>query len=201
MKRCIVIDHYDSFTFNLVHLLEESLENSSERFELIVFRQDEVGLNEILSRNPTHILLSPGPGHPEDPEYFGVSESILRLRNPYIRIFGVCLGMQGIVTSFGGRLQRSKVPYHGKTSDITHDRLGIFSEIPDRIRVMRYHSLESVENSLPDCLEATAKVQTNDENSVLMGVRHKTLPIEGVQFHPESFATECGKKMIENFLK
>lgn len=201
MKRCLVIDHYDSFTYNLVHLLEESLENASEKFELKIFRQDEVGLNEILSGNPTHVLLSPGPGHPEDPEYFGVSESILRLRNPYIKIFGVCLGMQGIVTSFGGRLQRSKIPHHGKTSSITHDRLGIFSEIPDRIRVMRYHSLEGIADSLPDCLEVTAKVNENEDATVLMGVRHKTLPIEGVQFHPESFATECGKKMIENFLK
>ncbi|TGL76476.1 anthranilate synthase component II [Leptospira yasudae] len=199
MKNCIVVDHYDSFTYNLVHLLEDCLETSGERFSLSIFRQDQTDLHEILSLNPTHILLSPGPGHPEDPEYFGVSESILRLRNPYIKIFGVCLGMQGIVTSFGGRLRRSKIPFHGKTSEITHDRLGIFKGIPDAIRVMRYHSLEGIPESLPDCLEITASVET--ESSSLMGIRHKTLPIEGVQFHPESFATEGGRTMIENFLR
>ncbi|AOP35047.1 anthranilate synthase component 2 [Leptospira tipperaryensis] len=199
MKNCVVIDHYDSFTYNLVHLLEESLSSDSRDFKLSIFRQDEVDLNDVLAVNPTHILLSPGPGHPEDPEYFGVSESILRLRNPYIKIFGVCLGMQGIITSFGGSLRRSKIPYHGKTSSITHDQMGIFSGISKNIRVMRYHSLEGVYESLPGCLEITAKVE--GEVSVLMGVRHKILPIEGVQFHPESFATEEGRKIVGNFLK
>ncbi|MBM9502606.1 aminodeoxychorismate/anthranilate synthase component II [Leptospira sp. 201903071] len=199
MKNCVVVDHYDSFTYNLVHLLEEGLSSDSQKFRLFVFRQDQVGLNDILSVNPTHILLSPGPGHPEDPEYFGVSNSILRLRNPYIKIMGVCLGMQGIVTSFGGSLRRSRVPYHGKTSPISHDQRGLFSGLSKPIHVMRYHSLEGVQESLPECLEITAKVE--GETSVLMGVRHKILPIEGVQFHPESFATEGGKKMIENFLK
>ncbi|MBM9579632.1 aminodeoxychorismate/anthranilate synthase component II [Leptospira sp. 201903070] len=199
MKNCVVVDHYDSFTYNLVHLLEESLSSYSQKFRLSVFRQDQVGLNDILSVNPTHILLSPGPGHPEDPEYFGVSESILRLQNPYIKILGVCLGMQGIVTSFGGSLRRSKVPHHGKTSRISHNQKGIFLGISDTINVMRYHSLEAVQESLPECLEITAKVER--EVPALMGVRHKILPVEGVQFHPESFATEYGKKMIENFLR
>ncbi|PJZ54237.1 anthranilate synthase component II [Leptospira adleri] len=199
MKSCVVIDHYDSFTYNLVHLLEESLRSNSQNYRLSIFRQDEVSLNEVLAVNPTHILLSPGPGHPQDPDYFGVSESILRLRNPYIKILGICLGMQGIVTSFGGSLRRSKVPYHGKTSRIAHDQRGVFSGISGEICVMRYHSLEGVQESLPSCLEISARVE--EEIPVLMGVRHKILPIEGVQFHPESFATEGGSKIVENFLK
>ncbi|RHX92966.1 anthranilate synthase component II [Leptospira stimsonii] len=199
MKSCVVIDHYDSFTYNLVHLLEEKLSAEGRNFRLSIFRQDEVGLNEILAVNPTHILLSPGPGNPEDPEYFGVSESVLKIRNPYIKILGVCLGMQGIVTSFGGNLRRSKIPFHGKTSLISHDQQGVFSGISKEIRVMRYHSLEGVSESLPPCLEISAEVE--DDDRVLMGVRHKILPIEGVQFHPESFATEGGYRIVENFLK
>ncbi|TGK34519.1 aminodeoxychorismate/anthranilate synthase component II [Leptospira gomenensis] len=199
MIRCVVIDHYDSFTYNLVDLLEETLKRPKKTGVLTVFRQDRTDLSAVLAVNPTHIVLSPGPGSPEDRAYFGVSESILKLKNPYIRIFGVCLGMQGIVVSFGGRLRRSERPFHGKTSRVSHDGAGIFSGIQESIRVMRYHSLEADPEDLPACLEITAK--TDETYPTLMGIRHKILPVEGVQFHPESFATDEGKRMIENFLR
>ncbi|MDV6236039.1 aminodeoxychorismate/anthranilate synthase component II [Leptospira ellisii] len=192
MIRCIVIDHYDSFTYNLVHLLDETLKRPGKGGSLSVFRRDRTDLGAVLAANPTHIVLSPGPGSPEDPAYFGVSDSILKLKNPYIRIFGVCLGMQGIVASFGGGLRRSETPFHGKTSRVRHDGSGVFSGIPGPILAMRYHSLEAVPERLPDCLEVTAK--TDGPAPVLMGVRHKILPVEGVQFHPESFATEGGSE-------
>ena len=190
MKKTLVIDNYDSFVFNLVQYLGEFKGNPE------VFRNDEITLEQAKAFNPTHILISPGPGHPSDPHYFGVSRAIIEEMGKTIPVLGVCLGHQGIVDIFGGDVVSAPCIMHGKTSLITHNEKGVFQNISSPLEVMRYHSLCADAANIPDCLELTA--QTDDE--IVMGVSHKEYPIHGIQFHPESIGTDSGKQIIKNFL-
>ncbi len=217
--RVLIIDNYDSFTFNLYQYIGEILTSYSTTFdtpngprsEVVVKRNDELTLEDIKALNPDRIIISPGSGSPDDEAFFGIcSETILTLGKT-IPVFGVCLGMQGIAHCFGGKVIRAPLPMHGKVSAIVHDEKGVFTQLPQQLEVMRYHSLMVEAESLPNCLEITAIVAdehaSNDfgssakKGSEIMGLRHKVYPIEGVQFHPESFATEGAKELILNFLQ
>jgi anthranilate synthase/aminodeoxychorismate synthase-like glutamine amidotransferase len=182
----VVVDHHDSYTWNLVHLVAEVTGVLPA-----VVQHDEVTPDEVLRRS--HVILSPGPGHPAHPADFAVGREVLI--DGSRPVLGVCLGMQGLVTAYGGRVDRVE-PAHGEVALVDHDSRGIFEGLPQGLRQVRYHSLAAVE--LPDDLVATA--WTDDEPSVLMGVRHASLPLEGVQFHPESILSEQGARMIANFL-
>ncbi len=182
-----VIDNYDSFTYNLVQYLYEWDLN------VRVFRNDKVTVEKIAAMKPDCLLISPGPGNPEDG---GVSLEAIAKLSGKIPIFGVCLGHQCIVQSFGGRIVRAKNLMHGKVSQIRHDGKTIYAGLPNPFTATRYHSLLAEPESLPDCLEVTAKADTGE----IMGVRHKKFRVEGVQFHPESILTESGKKLLKNFL-
>jgi anthranilate synthase component 2 len=197
--KVLLIDNYDSFTYNLYQYMGEILSGSQKEFTLNVIRNDESSLVEIRNMQYDRIVISPGPGDPKDKEYFGVCSEVILELGKTIPVLGVCLGMQGIAHYFGGRVVRANIPKHGKTDKISHDSKGVFQDLPQEIEVMRYHSLVAEEATIPDCLEITARVIT-DEAREIMGLRHKTYPIEGIQFHPESFATEGGMKMIENFI-
>lgn len=190
--KILLIDNYDSFTYNLYQQIGELLEEKGVRGEVVVRRNDAITLSK--AKQFDQIILSPGPGNPADRKYFGVCVDILQ-HVQTIPILGVCLGMQGMAQYFGGNVIRSKQMMHGKTSIISHDGKGIFVGIPQGIQVMRYHSLVADLQSLPSCLTVSATVDAE-----IMGLRHNALPIEGVQFHPESFATEAGKLMLSNFL-
>ena len=195
--KVLIIDNYDSFTFNLYQYIGEILIEKGERFVLDVIRNDAITQGEIKKKKYDRIIISPGPGDPREKKYFGVcSDVVIKLGNK-VPLLGICLGMQGFVSCFGGEIRRAKRPMHGKVSIITHDGIGIFSTLPQDLEVMRYHSLIVSKDSLPSCFTITAITKDTKE---LMGIRHKTYPIEGVQFHPESFATEAGKLMLENFL-
>ncbi len=183
----LVIDNYDSFTFNLVQYLGEMGQ------ELKVFRNDAISLSEIESLAPASIVLSPGPGRPENS---GIIIPLIREFAGKIPILGVCLGHQAIGAAFGGDVVQAPQIMHGKTSDILHDGRTIFSDLPNPFRATRYHSLVVAPATLPACLEVSAK--TGD--GVIMGLRHRVMTVEGVQFHPESILTETGKKMLSNFL-
>lgn len=189
--KVLVIDNYDSFVYNLVQYLGEL------GAKPIVFRNNQISIEKVLEMNPDKIVISPGPGTPEESRYFGVCGDILRDISPKIPTLGVCLGHQGIVSVFGGRIVKAKKVMHGKTSLVKHDGEGIFKNVKNPIEAMRYHSLVVDKSSLPKCLKVTAETLDDGE---IMGVRHLTYPIEGVQFHPESILTECGKKILENFI-
>jgi anthranilate synthase component 2 len=189
--RTLVIDNYDSFVYNLVQYVGE-LDGGP-----IVYRNDQLSLDQARKLEPDRILISPGPGPPEDPRYFGTCSKILQQMSPKIPTLGVCMGCQGIVHVFGGRIVRAKMLMHGKTSMIRHDGKSLFKDVKNPLRATRYHSLIAKKRSLPSCLEITAEAVDDLE---VMGVRHTRYPIEGVQFHPESFLTEDGMKMIKNFL-
>jgi anthranilate synthase component 2 len=197
--KVLLIDNYDSFTYNLYQYMGEILSGIKKEFTLTVIRNDESSMVEIRNMQYDRIVISPGPGDPKDKEYFGVCSEVILELGKTIPVLGVCLGMQGIAHYFGGRVVRANIPKHGKTDKISHDSKGVFQDLPQEIEVMRYHSLVAEEATIPDCLEITARVIT-DEAKEIMGLRHKTYPIEGIQFHPESFATEGGMKMIENFI-
>ncbi len=197
--KVLLIDNYDSFTYNLYQYMGEILSGTKKEFTLTVIRNDESSIVEIRNMQYDRIVISPGPGDPKDKEYFGVCSEVILELGKTIPVLGVCLGMQGIAHYFGGRVVRANIPKHGKTDKISHDTKGVFQDLPQEIEVMRYHSLVAEESTIPDCLEITARVIT-DEAKEIMGLRHKTYPIEGIQFHPESFATEGGMKMIENFI-
>jgi anthranilate synthase component 2 len=197
--KVLLIDNYDSFTYNLYQYMGEILSGTKKEFTLTVIRNDESSMVEIRNMQYDRIVISPGPGDPKDKEYFGVCSEVILELGKTIPVLGVCLGMQGIAHYFGGRVVRANIPKHGKTDKISHDTKGVFQDLPQEIEVMRYHSLVAEESTIPDCLEITARVIT-DEAKEIMGLRHKTYPIEGIQFHPESFATEGGMKMIENFI-
>jgi anthranilate synthase component 2 len=184
----LVIDNYDSFTYNLVQYLGEM------GAEIQVVRNDEVTVPEILERRPDQILISPGPCSPKEA---GVSVETIQQLAGKVPILGVCLGHQSIGYAFGGKIIRAGKLMHGKTSQITHDGKGVFTGLPNPFKATRYHSLVIEKESLPDVLEVTA----TSEDGEIMGVRHKTLPVEGVQFHPESILTESGKALLANFLK
>ena len=184
-----VIDNYDSFTFNLVQYLWEL------GAEVRVYRNDERTVAEVMAERPSHVLISPGPCSPTEA---GISlELITACAASGTPLFGVCLGHQSIGQAFGGIVRRADRLMHGKTSRIVHDGKGIFANLPSPFTATRYHSLV-VDDALPDCLLATARSEDRGE---LMGLRHKSLPIEGVQFHPESFLTEHGHDMLRNFLR
>jgi anthranilate synthase/aminodeoxychorismate synthase-like glutamine amidotransferase len=184
----LVIDNYDSFTYNLVQYLGELGQ------DVRVVRNDEIPVADIKAMAPTHLVISPGPCTPNEA---GISLDAIRTYAGKIPILGVCLGHQSIGQAFGGKVVRASRVMHGKTSKIFHDERGLFSGLPNPFEATRYHSLLVERESLPDCLEVTAK--TWDEE--IMALRHKTLPVVGVQFHPESFLTTAGKDLLRNFLK
>lgn len=184
----LVIDNYDSFTYNLVQYLGELGE------EMEVRRNDEVTIEEIEARCPDKILISPGPGRPEDA---GVTMSVIERFAGRVPILGVCLGHQAIGQVYGGRVVRAPSLVHGKASEICHDGRTIFDGLDYRFKAGRYHSLVVERETLPDCLEVSATTP----DGVIMGLRHRELKIEGVQFHPESILTADGKKLLANFLK
>jgi anthranilate synthase/aminodeoxychorismate synthase-like glutamine amidotransferase len=184
----LVIDNYDSFTYNLVQYLGELGE------DVRVVRNDEVTVEDIQRMSPKHIVISPGPCTPNEA---GISLDVVTRLAGKIPILGVCLGHQAIGQAFGGQVIRAKEVVHGKTSRIFHDEKGLFAGLPNPFEATRYHSLIVARDGLPDCLEVTAK--TWDEE--IMGLRHKTLAVEGVQFHPESFLTTSGKDLLSNFVR
>jgi anthranilate synthase component 2 len=201
-----LVDNYDSFTYNLYQYIGEvlttaKLNNQIGDFEVIVARNDQVTVADIEAAHTDRIIISPGPGSPEDESYFGVCAQVITELGPTIPLLGVCLGMQGIVHCFGGKVVKAYVPMHGKVSPISHDGMGIFKDIPDQLEVMRYHSLMAAAESIPDCLALTAVVgDLGSDSYEIMAVKHKQFPIQGIQFHPESFATEGGKELMKNFL-
>ena len=182
----VMIDNYDSFTYNLVQYFGELGQ------EIKVFRNDQVTIDEIRELNPDHIVISPGPGTPDDG---GISLEVLREFGATTPILGVCLGHQSIGQAYGGNVIRAPRLMHGKTSSVYHDAKGLFYGVPSPFNATRYHSL-IVEEPMPDCLEVTAFTRDGE----IMGVRHKEYPTVGVQFHPESILTEHGKKILQNFL-
>jgi anthranilate synthase/aminodeoxychorismate synthase-like glutamine amidotransferase len=187
-----VLDNYDSFTYNLVQYLGEL------GAEVEVHRNDELTVEEVEALRPERILLSPGPCTPSDA---GILVPLIRHMAGKVPIFGVCLGHQAIGEAFGGQVVRASQLMHGKTSTVTHDGKGIFAGLESPLTCTRYHSLIVAEESLPAELMVTASTSENGgTGSVIMGLRHRTLPIEGVQFHPESVLTEGGHQMIRNFL-
>jgi anthranilate synthase component 2 len=188
----LVIDNYDSFVYILVQYFEEQL------CQVVVHRNDKITLKQAKKLNPDRIVISPGPGHPEDPSYFGVCRRILLEMSPTIPTLGVCLGHQGIISTYGGDVIRAGKVIHGKTSRIRHDGEGLFKDIENPLTATRYHSLVGDRNTIPECLEVTAESLDDGE---VMGVRHAKYPIMGVQFHPESILTTEGKKIIRNFLR
>lgn len=209
----LIIDNYDSFTFNLYQYVGEILQttlNDGQANNVTVKRNDDIGIDDVKAMNPDRIIISPGPGSPDDPAYFGVCSDVIRELGPTIPILGVCLGMQGIAHVFGGDVVRAGVPMHGKTSPIHHDEQGVYQGLPQDIEIMRYHSLMVKADTLPECLAITSVVanETQDGMSLdqrakteeIMGLRHKEYPIQGVQFHPESFATEGAKRLLSNFI-
>lgn len=183
----LVIDNYDSFTYNLVQYLGE-LDQSLE-----VRRNDEISISEIEAMKPSRIVISPGPGVPRDA---GISIELIRKFSGKIPILGVCLGHQAIGEAFGGEVVRAPRLMHGKTSPVHHDGKTIFKGLPNPFEATRYHSLIIRRETLPDCLEISAETSEKE----IMGVRHKEYPVEGVQFHPESILTKCGKDLLSNFL-
>ncbi|MGB4945663.1 MAG: aminodeoxychorismate/anthranilate synthase component II [Candidatus Competibacter denitrificans] len=188
----LMIDNYDSFTYNLVQYLGELGE------EVKVYRNDQITPDEIANLNPECIVLSPGPCTPSQA---GVSLATIDAFAGKIPIFGVCLGHQSIGQAFGGHIVRAGEVMHGKTSAVYHQGQGVFADLPNPLTVVRYHSLVIEKTTVPDCLEITAWTQTADGAlDEIMGVRHKTLPVEGVQFHPESILSEHGHALLQNFL-
>lgn len=199
--KILIIDNYDSFTFNLYQMVGEILENTCKEFKLDVFRNNKITIEKIKKNNYDRIILSPGPGKPDDIEYFGVCEQIIKDLGKEIPVLGVCLGMQGIAYCFGAKIILASKPMHGKTSFIKHNEKGIFKNLPQNLEVMRYHSLIVDNKKIPNCLEITSTVLSGNSKGEIMGLRHKKYPITGIQFHPESFATEGGNKIIKNFLQ
>jgi para-aminobenzoate synthetase component II len=183
----LVIDNYDSFTFNLVQYLGEMGQ------ELQVFRNDAIGLDQIAKLAPQSIVVSPGPGRPENS---GIIMDAIKEFSGKIPILGVCLGHQAIGAVFGGNVVSAPGIMHGKTSDIIHDGKTIFADLPNPFRATRYHSLVVAPETFPDCLEISAKTA----DGVIMGLRHREMLVEGVQFHPESILTDTGKKLLSNFV-
>jgi len=184
----LLIDNYDSFTYNLYQYLSELGE------EVSVIRNDRISLDEIERLAPERIVISPGPGTPRDA---GISNDIILRFGGRLPILGVCLGHQCIAHTYGGIVDHAGEIKHGKTSLIHHDGRGVFSGLPNPFPAVRYHSLAAKRKSLPDCLEISART----DNDIIMGLRHREYQVEGVQFHPESIATEAGKDLLKNFLQ
>lgn len=190
----LVIDNYDSFTYNLVQYLGELGENLSVADSIIVYRNDEIDLSAIAQLNPNGIVISPGPGRPDDA---GISLDLIQKFAPQIPILGVCLGHQCIGQAYGGKITNAGELMHGKTSSVHHTGQGVFANLNNPFTATRYHSLVIARDSLPNVLEITAWV----EDGTIMGVRHRHYPhLQGVQFHPESILTTAGKQLLQNFL-
>ncbi|MFB4165029.1 aminodeoxychorismate/anthranilate synthase component II [Alteribacillus sp. JSM 102045] len=183
----LMIDNYDSFTYNLVQYLGEMGE------ELVVRRNDKITIEEIEELGPDYLMVSPGPCSPDEA---GISIKAIEYFSGKIPVFGVCLGHQSIAQAFGGKVIRSDRLMHGKTSEVSHDKQSVYKGLPNPFTATRYHSLIVERESLPDCFEITS---WTDEGEI-MGIRHKSLPVEGVQFHPESIMTGEGKKLLRNFV-
>jgi anthranilate synthase/aminodeoxychorismate synthase-like glutamine amidotransferase len=184
----LMIDNYDSFTFNLVQYLAELGE------EVKVFRNDEISVDEAEALAPRAIVVSPGPSAPE---HAGISVELIQRLAGRIPILGVCLGHQAIGAAFGGKVVRAKRVMHGKVSRVRHDGQGVFRSLPAEFTATRYHSLAVERATLPECLKITAE----SEDGEIMGLRHQRLPVEGVQFHPEALLTEHGHRMLQNFIE
>jgi anthranilate synthase component 2 len=186
--RLLMIDNYDSFTFNLVQYLGEL------GAEVEVVRNDAAPIEELLARGPDGVVISPGPGEPADA---GITlDTVRACAERRLPLLGVCLGHQAIGAAFGGRIVRARAIMHGKVSQVKHDGAGVFAGLPSPLEATRYHSLVVEESSLPDVLTVTARTDDGE----IMGLRHRELPIEGVQFHPESILTAEGKRLLANFL-
>jgi len=190
--KVLVIDNYDSFVYNLVQYIGEL------GADTVVYRNNEITLEQVRMLKPDRIVISPGPGTPEETRYFGVCTDILQHVSLEVPTLGVCLGHQGIVHAFGGRIVRAQKLMHGKTSKIKHDGKGIFRNVKNPFTATRYHSLAGDKRFIPSCLEITAEAADDGE---IMAVRHRDYPIEGVQFHPESILCEDGKLILKNFLE
>ncbi|MFC4158359.1 aminodeoxychorismate/anthranilate synthase component II [Chitinimonas lacunae] len=184
----LIIDNYDSFTYNLVQYFGELGQ------QVEVYRNDEITVAEIEAKAPDYLVVSPGPCSPNEA---GISVSAIHHFAGKLPILGVCLGHQSIGQAFGGKIIHARQLMHGKTSPVSHTNTGVFRDLPSPFTATRYHSLVIERESCPDCLEITAWTDDGE----IMGVRHKTLPIEGVQFHPEAILTEHGHQMLDNFLK
>ncbi len=190
--KTIILDNYDSFTYNLFQLVGR-LQNGVEP---LVLRHDAVSVAELRGLEPTHIIISPGPGNPTNHECVGVCRDVILTMGPVTPILGVCLGHLAMIEAMGGTIARSPEPRHGKTSPIYHEGLGIFAGLPNPFEAMRYHSLVGVEDDIPNELEITARTS----EGLIMGVRHKQWPLLGVQFHPESIGTPVGELLVGKFL-
>lgn len=186
--KILVIDNYDSFTYNLVQLIGNFTEN------ILVKRNDKISVNEIVEMKPDKIVISPGPGTPEDS---GISQEVIKQLGPKIPILGVCLGHQTIGHCFNAVVTNAPYLMHGKTSAVKHDGKTIYKGLEQNFSAGRYHSLVIDNNSVPDLLEISSRT----EDGIIMGVRHKTFPIEGIQFHPESILTNVGPRLIKNWLE
>lgn len=195
--RIIIVDNYDSFTYNLAQQIGSMSSIMHAGIEPLVFRNDKVTLAEMIMLDPDAIVISPGPGHPANKRDFGVSADVILNLYDKLPILGVCLGHQGIVHLFGGRVVRAKTPRHGKTSMIRHDGNGVFQDMSNPFKATRYHSLVADPSTIPSSLEVTAYSTDDGE---IMGVRHKKHLLFGVQFHPESVLTEDGNRLMVNFL-
>ena len=210
----LIIDNYDSFTFNLYQYCGEILNEYDLKnvTDITVKRNDELTINEVKKLDPKKIIISPGPGTPENKKYFGICNNIILELGPYIPILGICLGMQGIVNAYGGKIIHASEPMHGKTSFLLHDESGIHKNIPQNIEIMRYHSLIVDRKTLPDCFIVNGISQDHEvdhklnnikkltQKNDIMAVTHKSYPIYGIQYHPESFGSEGGKEILRNFL-
>jgi anthranilate synthase component 2 len=185
----LVIDNYDSFTYNLVQYLGEL------GARIVVHRNDEMSVAALRALEPSRVLISPGPGRPEQA---GVTLDVIKTFGPRMPVLGVCLGHQAIGLAFGGQVIRAPLPIHGKTSTVEHNSAGVFAGISSAFQAGRYHSLVVADTNLPGELEVTARSR---EDGLVMGLRHRTLPIHGVQFHPESVLTNEGRRILRNFLE
>jgi len=186
--RILLIDNYDSFTYNLVQAFR------AQGAEVLVYRNDAIGIEQALALEPTHLVISPGPGRPDDA---GVSIAMIAAFAGRVPVLGVCLGHQSLVQHFGGRIVRAPRLMHGKTSPVTHDGRTLFEGLPQPLEVGRYHSLCAEPGTLPDVLEISAQTDQGE----IMGVRHREFAVEGVQFHPESVLTPDGDRLLANFMR
>ncbi|HUK50311.1 MAG TPA: aminodeoxychorismate/anthranilate synthase component II [Terriglobales bacterium] len=190
--RVLIIDNFDSFVYNLAQYVGEL------RAKPMVHRNNAITIEEVVKLNPDRIIISPGPGRPDDPKFFGVCLNILKQISPNVPTLGVCLGHQGIAYAYGASIIPARRLMHGKTSLIKHEEDGLFAGVENPLEATRYHSLACRRRGFPNCLEETA---TSLDDNEIMGLRHREYPIYGVQFHPESILTSEGMKIMKNFLK
>ncbi len=191
MRKTVVLDNYDSFTFNLVQYIAE-LEGTIP----LVFRNDAIAFDDLVALQPGRLVLSPGPGHPDDPARLGVGRRAIRDLAGHLPILGICLGHQAICSTYGAKVVRAPEAVHGKTSVVRHDGSELFQGVAEEFEAMRYHSLVAARATIPACLAITASTP----DGLVMAVRHRERPTFGLQFHPESIGTPAGKRLIANFL-